>query len=173
VDTLGGRMHVRWDQSAAATPHGRLVFCAEFLATTGVFEPERVHHARHQPLPDDGAGVCAGLQLVELVLAARTTPRPAWTPSRVGPCCWQRQEERHTARARRRCTSRPCTARQGKASLLKSLIANIQVASQHVKTAAEQYKSIDRWGLMLRDLSDKIAPSLGPFRPPNGFPAAG
>jgi Transposase DDE domain group 1 len=38
VDTLGGRMHVRWDQAAAATPHGQLVFFAEFLATTGVFD---------------------------------------------------------------------------------------------------------------------------------------
>ena len=38
VDTLGGRMHVRWDRDAAATPHGQLVFFAEFLAATGVFE---------------------------------------------------------------------------------------------------------------------------------------
>ena len=38
VDTLGGRMHVRWDRGAAATPHGQLVFFAEFLAATGVFE---------------------------------------------------------------------------------------------------------------------------------------
>jgi len=38
VDTLGGCMHVRWDRGAAATPHGQLVFFAEFLATTGVFE---------------------------------------------------------------------------------------------------------------------------------------
>ena len=38
VDTLGGRMHVRWDEGAAATPHGQLVFFAEFLATTGAFE---------------------------------------------------------------------------------------------------------------------------------------
>jgi hypothetical protein len=38
VDTLGGRLHVRWDDGAAATPHGLLVFFAEFLATAGVFE---------------------------------------------------------------------------------------------------------------------------------------
>jgi hypothetical protein len=38
VDTLGGRMHVRWDEGTAATPHGQLVFFAEFLAATGVFE---------------------------------------------------------------------------------------------------------------------------------------
>jgi hypothetical protein len=38
VDTLGGRMHVRWDEQAAATPHGQLVFFAEFLQATGVFE---------------------------------------------------------------------------------------------------------------------------------------
>ncbi len=31
-------MHVRWDQGSAATPHGQLVYFAEFLATTGVFE---------------------------------------------------------------------------------------------------------------------------------------
>jgi len=38
VDTLGGRMHVRWDERAAATPNGQLVFFAEFVAATGVFE---------------------------------------------------------------------------------------------------------------------------------------
>ncbi len=38
VDTLGGRTHVRWDAGAAATPHGQLVYVAEFLAATGVFE---------------------------------------------------------------------------------------------------------------------------------------
>ena len=46
VDTLGGRMHVRWDAGAAAAPHGQLVFFAEFLATTGVFE-------RWVGIPDD------------------------------------------------------------------------------------------------------------------------
>jgi hypothetical protein len=29
---------VRWDEGGAATPHGQLVFFAEFLAATGVFE---------------------------------------------------------------------------------------------------------------------------------------
>lgn len=38
VDTLGGRMHVRWEEGAAATPHGQLVFFSEFLAATGVFD---------------------------------------------------------------------------------------------------------------------------------------
>jgi Transposase DDE domain group 1 len=38
VDTLGGRMHVRWDDGGAATPHGQLVFFTEFLAATGVFD---------------------------------------------------------------------------------------------------------------------------------------
>jgi hypothetical protein len=38
IDTLCGRMHVRWDAQAAATPHGQLVFFAEFLAATGVFD---------------------------------------------------------------------------------------------------------------------------------------
>ncbi len=38
VDTLGGRMHVRLDECAAATPHRQLVFFADFLATADVFE---------------------------------------------------------------------------------------------------------------------------------------
>ncbi len=104
VDTLGGRMHVRWDEAAAATPHGQLVFFAEFLATTGVFDrwvsscplayrsgnaPDKrdvlgtgaackagwLHHARHQALPERGALQCARLQRVELVLSCRA---PRW-----------------------------------------------------------------------------------------------
>jgi hypothetical protein len=38
VQTMGGRMRVRWDETARATPHGQLVFFAEFLATAGVFD---------------------------------------------------------------------------------------------------------------------------------------
>jgi Transposase DDE domain group 1 len=38
VDTMGGRLHVRWDEAAQATPHGQIVFFAEFLATAGVFD---------------------------------------------------------------------------------------------------------------------------------------
>lgn len=38
VDTLGGRLHVRWDETSGATPNGQLVFFAEFLAATGVFD---------------------------------------------------------------------------------------------------------------------------------------
>jgi hypothetical protein len=35
VDTLGGRMRLRCDEQAQATPHGQTVFVAEFLATAG------------------------------------------------------------------------------------------------------------------------------------------
>lgn len=38
VDTLGGRLHVHWDEGASATPNGQLVFFAEFLAAAGVFD---------------------------------------------------------------------------------------------------------------------------------------
>ena len=38
VDTMGGRMHVRWDETAQATAHGQIAFFAEFLATAGVFD---------------------------------------------------------------------------------------------------------------------------------------
>lgn len=38
IDTMGGRVHVRWDDAAQATPHGQIVFFAEFLATACVFD---------------------------------------------------------------------------------------------------------------------------------------
>lgn len=38
VDPLGGRMQVRWDEGAQATPNGQLVFFTEFLAATGIFD---------------------------------------------------------------------------------------------------------------------------------------
>ena len=65
------------------------------------------------------------------------------------------------------------TPLHGKTGLLKSLIANIHAALQHVKAAAEQIKTKDRWALLLRYVSDKIAPVIGPFRPPNALPATG
>jgi hypothetical protein len=37
-DTVGGRVHVHRDETTQATPHGRVVFFAEFLATADVFE---------------------------------------------------------------------------------------------------------------------------------------
>jgi hypothetical protein len=65
------------------------------------------------------------------------------------------------------------TTLHGKANVLKALIANIHAALQHVKDTAEQFKVIDQWAVLLRYVSDKIAPVLGPFRPPNGLPATG
>jgi hypothetical protein len=38
VDTPGGRIHIRWDSEASATPNAQLAFFAEFLATAGVYE---------------------------------------------------------------------------------------------------------------------------------------
>ena len=38
VQTMGGRMHVRWDETAQATPYGQIVYFAEFLAIAGIFQ---------------------------------------------------------------------------------------------------------------------------------------
>ena len=37
VDTLGRRIRVEWDPSAAVTPMGQLVYFSQFLATAGLF----------------------------------------------------------------------------------------------------------------------------------------
>ena len=65
------------------------------------------------------------------------------------------------------------TPLHGKANILKPLITNIHAALQHVKEAAEQFKATDRWALLLRYVSDKIAPTLGQFRHTTGLPATG
>jgi hypothetical protein len=38
VDTYGGRVHIRWDESGSLTPNGQLPFFIEFLKTGGVFD---------------------------------------------------------------------------------------------------------------------------------------
>lgn len=65
------------------------------------------------------------------------------------------------------------TPLHGKAQMLKTLIANIGAALQHVRQAAEQLAQADRWALLLRYVSDRIAPVLGPFRPPDRRLASG
>jgi Transposase DDE domain group 1 len=65
------------------------------------------------------------------------------------------------------------TPLHGKAHVLKTLIANIGAALRHVRAAAEQFAQADRWGLLLRYVSDRIAPVIGPFRPPDALPASG
>lgn len=38
VDTYGGKIRVKWDEEAAVTPFGQLVFFVEFLKTAGLWE---------------------------------------------------------------------------------------------------------------------------------------
>jgi hypothetical protein len=44
---------------------------------------------------------------------------------------------------------------------------------QHVKAAAEQFKSVDRWATLLRYISERIAPAIGPFSSPAALPETG
>ena len=39
VDTFAGRVHVEWDPQAAVTPLGQLVFFAQYLKASGLFDP--------------------------------------------------------------------------------------------------------------------------------------
>jgi len=65
------------------------------------------------------------------------------------------------------------TPLHGTAQPLETLIANISAALQHVRQAAQQLTQADRWVLLLRYVSDRIAPTLGPFKPRDGLPASG
>lgn len=57
--------------------------------------------------------------------------------------------------------------------MLRSLIANIRAALQHVRVTAEQFKAADPWAVLMRYVSEKIAPTLGSFKPPTGLAATG
>jgi len=136
--------------------------------------PERLHHAGHQPLPDHGKGLRAGLQLVELVLpgsqpqgkdGSHHQPAAAARPlllAAVGRATHSGGQ-----------TTLYLTPLHTKANLLKVLIANIHTALQYVRAAAEQFKAVDRWATLLRYVSDKIAPTLKSFKPPPWLPATG
>ena len=65
------------------------------------------------------------------------------------------------------------TPLHGRGDVLKRLIANIGAALQYVKTAAEQFRDLDRWACLLRYISDRIAPVIGPPKPPTALPATG
>ncbi|MFN7482855.1 MAG: hypothetical protein ACK5T3_09500, partial [Betaproteobacteria bacterium] len=52
-------------------------------------------------------------------------------------------------------------------------IANIGAALRHVRAAAEQFMGLDRWGHLLRYISDRIAPVIGPPKPPPALQATG
>jgi hypothetical protein len=65
------------------------------------------------------------------------------------------------------------TPLHGKAQVLKTLIANIGAALQHVRAAAEQFAQADRWALLLRYVSERIAPTIGPPITPATLPASG
>ncbi|HEY6087555.1 MAG TPA: hypothetical protein VIV84_07450 [Burkholderiaceae bacterium] len=65
------------------------------------------------------------------------------------------------------------TPLHGRADILRKLIANIGAALQHVKASAEQFKDLDRWGCLLRYISERIAPVIAPPKPAPGLPATG
>ena len=61
----------------------------------------------------------------------------------------------------------------GKVSVLKSLIANMRAALEHVRVTAELFTTADPWAILMRYVSEEIAPTLGLFRPPDSLPATG
>ena len=57
--------------------------------------------------------------------------------------------------------------------MLKRLIANIGAALRYIRATAEQFKDLDRCACLLRYVSDRIAPVVGPPSPVTGLLAAG
>ena len=53
------------------------------------------------------------------------------------------------------------TPLHGRAKVLRKLVASIGTALQHVKAAAAQIQDLDRWGCLLRYISDRIAQVIG------------
>jgi hypothetical protein len=60
-----------------------------------------------------------------------------------------------------------------RADVLRKLIASVGAALQHVRAAAEQFRTMDPWGCMLRCISARIAPVVVRRQPPPALPATG
>jgi hypothetical protein len=59
------------------------------------------------------------------------------------------------------------TPMHAEAGLIKSMIANVHAAIQHVKAAAEQLPKIDRWRILLAYICQRIVGQIGlPIPPP-------
>ena len=65
------------------------------------------------------------------------------------------------------------TPMHSKTNIFKSLITNIRAALLHIKDTAEQFKTKDPWTVLMRYVSERIAPTLTPFVPPDALAATG
>jgi len=65
------------------------------------------------------------------------------------------------------------TPLHAKTETIKTLVANIRAALQHVKAVAEQLPTLDRWATLVRYICQRIAPSIPPTPPPTAVPATG
>jgi Transposase DDE domain len=65
------------------------------------------------------------------------------------------------------------TPLHGRADVLRRLIANVGAALRHVRATAEQFTDLDPWGCLLRYVSDRIVPVIGPPASPPTLPATG
>jgi hypothetical protein len=57
--------------------------------------------------------------------------------------------------------------------LIKSMIANVHAAIEHVKAAAEQLPKLDRWATLLAYICRRIVGQIGLPIPPPTLPAPG
>ena len=142
ADTMGGRMHVRWDETAQATPHGRTVFFAEFLATAGVFDRWVQGCPPHYSSPNASRSRDV-LGTPMLAAVGRAASHGGQTMLYLAPM-------------------------HAEVGLIKSMIANVHAAIQHVKAAAQQLPKIDRWAAMLAYICRRI---VGRFPLPAPPPA--
>jgi hypothetical protein len=60
-----------------------------------------------------------------------------------------------------------------KSDTIKTLVANIRAALQHVRVAAEQLVTVDRWATLLRYICQRIAPPIPQKPSPIAIAATG
>ena len=65
------------------------------------------------------------------------------------------------------------TPMHAQAGLIKSMIANVHAAIQHVKAAAEQLPKLDRWRALLAYICQRIVGQIDPPIPPPVLSAPG
>jgi len=78
--------------------------------------------------------------------------------------CWLTPSSRATSSSNQ--TTLYLTPMHAEAGLIKSMIANVHAAIQHVKAAAEQLPKLDRWRVLLAYICQRIVRQVGLPTPP-------
>lgn len=126
AQAMGGRMQVRWDETAQATPHAQIVCFVEFLATDGLFD----RWVDACPLHDSSPNASRACDVLDTLIRA-AQPRAAHGLAAVG------RAASHSGQ-----TLLYPTPMHAEAGLITTMVAIVQAAIRRVTTRCFKAKKV-------------------------------